>query len=235
MLDRRAVVTFDLFSALTDSRSGGSAQFAELGAQRGWAASGADVYDRWDAHNKSAQRDCTEWRSYRELAAEALATTYRELDLAGDPAADIDVVLGSVGDWPLWPDVRTNLTALARRYRLGLLSNVDDDIVELTKAFPLVSPDLVFTSQGLRAYKPGRRIYTEAARRAGSLVHIATSGRDVAGALRAGVRVIRLRRPGHILEPGSPVPDVEIADLSELEQTLAAPASGVTPRTSSPE
>ena len=192
----RTVVTYDLFSALTDSRRGGSAQFAQLAAQHDWAVAGEDVYDRWDAHNKSAQRDCTQWRSYRELAGEALAATYSELELAGNPATDIEVLLGSVGTWPLWPDVETNVTALSQRYRLGLLSNVDDDIAALTRALPLVSPKLVFTSQRLRAYKPGRRIYTEATRLTGSLVHVATSGRDVAGALRAGVRVIRLRRPG---------------------------------------
>ena len=68
MIDCQTVVTFDLFSALTDSRRGGSAQFAQLAAQHDWAVAGEDVYDRWDAHNKSAQRDCTQWRSYRELA-----------------------------------------------------------------------------------------------------------------------------------------------------------------------
>jgi FMN phosphatase YigB (HAD superfamily) len=170
---------------------------------------------------QSAQRDCTQWRSYRELAGEALAAAYSELELAGNPATDIEVLLGSVGTWPLWPDVQTNVTALSQRYRLGLLSNVDDDIAALTRALPLVSPNLVFTSQGLRAYKPGRRIYTEATRLAGSLVHVATSGRDVAGALRAGVRVIRLLRPGHVLELGSPKPEVEITNLNALGQTLA--------------
>jgi 2-haloalkanoic acid dehalogenase type II len=221
MINRQTVVTFDLFSALTDSRRGASAQFAQLAAQHGWAAASEDVYDRWDAHNKSAQRDCTQWRSYRELAGEALADTYSELELAGNPATDIEVLLGSVGTWPLWPDVETHVAALSQHYRLGLLSNVDDDIAALTRALPLVSPELVFTSQGLRAYKPGRRIYTEATRLAGSLIHVATSGRDVAGALRAGVRVIRLRRPGHVLEPGSPKPDVEIDNLNALEQALA--------------
>ncbi|MGP4020554.1 haloacid dehalogenase [Saccharopolyspora sp. 5N708] len=228
MIDRRAVVTFDLFSALTDSRSGGSAQFEQLAARHGWAVAGVDVYDRWDALNKAAQRDCARWRPFRELSGEALAATYRQLDLAGDPAADAEVLLDSVGNWPLWPDVQTSLAALAKRYRLGILSNVDDDIAARTRAVPLVSPDLVFTSQRLQTYKPGRRIYTEAARLAGSLVHVATSGRDVAGALRAGVPVVRLRRPGHAPESGSPKPAVEIADLTELAARLRQP-SGFTP------
>lgn len=52
------VITFDIFSALIDSRSGGGAALDELAARRSWPVSGADVYTRWDAINKESQRTC---------------------------------------------------------------------------------------------------------------------------------------------------------------------------------
>jgi 2-haloacid dehalogenase len=51
-------------------------------------------------------------------------------------------------------------------------------------------------------------------------VHVATSGRDVRGALEAGIDVIRLRRPGHRLDPDGPQPSREAADLHELASLL---------------
>ena len=51
-------------------------------------------------------------------------------------------------------------------------------------------------------------------------MHVATSARDVRGALEAGIDVIRLRRPGHVLDPTGPRPRREAADLRELAALL---------------
>jgi 2-haloacid dehalogenase len=50
---------------------------------------------------------------------------------------------------------------------------------------------------------------------------VPTSARDVRGALEAGIEVIRLRRPGHAVDPSGPQPDREAADLRELAGMLA--------------
>jgi 2-haloacid dehalogenase len=42
---------------------------------------------------------------------------------------------------------------------------------------------------------------------------VATSARDVRGALEAGIRVVRLRRPGHQLDPAGPSPRDEASDV----------------------
>jgi 2-haloacid dehalogenase len=224
------VVTFDLFSALIDSRTGGSAALGRLAAQRGWSVSGEDLYDRWDAANKRAQRDVGEWVPYPDLARQALAATYAEMGLDGDPdvdaEADVATVLSSLPDWPLWPDVADGLPVLAERYRLGLLSNVDDELFARTRAAGLVDPQLAMTSQRLGVYKPNPRIYHEAQHTLGRMVHVATSARDVRGALEAGLPVVRLRRPGHSLDPDGPPPPYEAESVAALAAQLerAAPA-----------
>lgn len=211
------VITFDLFSALIDSRSGGGAALDELAARRSWPVSGTDVYTRWDAINKESQRTCRSWITFRELSRRALAQTYRELNLPGDAEADADRLLASVADWPLWPDAASGLALLAAHRTVGVLSNVDDDIFARTQAAGLVDPDHVYTSERLRAYKPNPPIYLEAARLAGDgFVHVAASARDVRGALEAGIPAIRLIRSGHRLDPDGPVPEHTAADMSEI-------------------
>lgn len=51
-------------------------------------------------------------------------------------------------------------------------------------------------------------------------MHVASSARDVRGALEAGIPVVRLRRPGHRLDPEGPQPPYEVEDLGELLELL---------------
>lgn len=217
-----SVITFDLFSALIDSRSGGSAALAGIASSRGWRGPAEELYDRWDALNKQAQKNCCGWTSYEELAQGALGAAYAELGIRGDAAADTGRLLASMAEWPLWPDVEEGLADLGHRFRIGVLSNVDDDLFRSTRAAPLVAPELALTSERLQAYKPDPRIYQRAAQALGSMVHIATSARDVAGALSAGIPVVRLRRPGHHLEPGGQQPAHTVDRVADLDAVLTA-------------
>ena len=214
------LVTFDLFSALIDSRTGASRVLGEIAAVRGWPIGGEQLYDEWDRRNKASQRDEAEWIPFAEHCTRALAATCADLGLSGGAPQDAATLLESVGNWPLWPDVAAELPTLARRYRLGVLSNVDDDVFARTRVAALVADDDVLTSERLQAYKPHPDIYRRAREWAGGeLLHVAASARDVRGATEAGIDVIRVRRPGHRLDPA--VPAHEVADLAELRDVLA--------------
>jgi 2-haloalkanoic acid dehalogenase type II len=221
-----ALVTFDLFSALIDSRTGGSAAFDSLAAGHGWQVAGTDLYDEWDARNKASQKDVPHddgapWVSFTEHSRRALAATYAARGLDGDPAADVEVLLGSLPEWPLWPDVQAALPAVRRAHRVGVLSNVDDELFHRTRVAALVDDDAVLTSQRLRAYKPHPQLYLRA-RDAGVDVHVPASARDTRGALEAGLEVVRVSRPGHRVDPDGPQPRHEVADLGLLPAVLDA-------------
>lgn len=71
------------------------------------------------------------------------------------------------------------------------------------------------------ACKPAPAIYRRALERAGGLlVHVATSARDVRGALEAGLTVVRLRRPGHALDPDGPAPRWDVEGTAGLLPVL---------------
>ena len=222
----RVLVTFDLFSALVDSRAGGSAVLGEIAREHGWDVDGGRLYDLWDAHNKASQAEVENWVPFTEHCRRALAATYLELRRAADADSDTEHLLASIADWPLWPDVADGLPALARGHRLGVLSNVDDAVFAHTRVADLVDDGVidataVLTSERLRAYKPRREIYRRALEIAGGdLLHVATSARDVRGALEAGIPVVRLRRPGHAADPAGPRPEREVDGLADLRVVL---------------
>ena len=212
-------VTFDLFSALTDSRTGGGSVFAGLGEQRGWAPSGDQVYSAWDTANKGLQRTARPPATFHDLSREALRIAYGELRLPdSDLDADLEVLEESVADWPLWPDVPGGLVLVAARVGVGILSNVDEALVRTTRAYPLVDPALVLSSERLGAYKPDPAIYRAAQARVAPcrLLHVAASARDTRGALEAGVDTVRLIRPGHTLDPAGPIPIHQIQTVAGL-------------------
>jgi 2-haloacid dehalogenase len=215
------LITFDLFSALIDSRTGASRVLGAIAAERRWPITGERLYDEWDRRNKASQRDEPEWIPFAEHCARSLAATYADLGLTGRAPVDAAMLLGSVAGWPLWPDVAAGLPAIAATHRVGVLSNVDDDVFARTKVAALVADDAVLTSERLRAYKPAPEIYRRARERAGgALVHVATSARDVRGALEAGIDVIRLHRPGHAVDPSGPRPPREAAGLWDVADLL---------------
>ena len=80
-----------------------------LSAGRGWEVDGERLYDEWDRRNKASQRDEPEWIPFAEHCRRALHGAYGELGLPVDADEDIVILLRSVGDWPLWPDVADGL------------------------------------------------------------------------------------------------------------------------------
>ena len=212
------VVTCDLFSAMLDSRTGATAALTAL--DDAWPVPPAEVYDRWDAANKGLQRDCVTWVPFAELSRRALATTYAELGVGRSADEDVRALLGSVEQWPLWPDVEQALARLREVARVGVLSNVDDDLYAATRAAPLLDPSLAMTSQRLQAYKPSPQLYQAARAELGPFVHVASSARDVRGSLEAGISAVRLARPGHRLDPDGPAPEHVIGSLGELPDVL---------------
>ncbi len=162
------------------------------------------------------------WEPWRGPARRALAAAYADLGLSGEPAEGVEALVESLPDWPLWPDVPAGLAALRNAWRVGLLSNVDDDLFASTAAAPLVDLDVALTSERLGVYKPHAAIYRRAVDEHGPLVHVAASARDVRGALEAGIPTVRLQRPGHKVDPDGPRPTHEVTSTVELPEVLAA-------------
>jgi 2-haloacid dehalogenase len=217
----RPTVTFDVYSALIDSRRGAGATLTRIADERGWPHDGEELYLGWDARNKTLHAKTDGSESFRTLAERAMDDLLRSLDIDDDAVAATTTLLADVGTWPTWPDVPAGLAAVASERRIGLLSNIDDDILALTRFGHEVSTWI--TSQRAGAFKPARGIYDHARAELGEdLVHVPASGRDVRGSLEAGLRVVRVVRPGYAIDPDGPRPEHEIDDLRDLPGVLRA-------------
>jgi 2-haloalkanoic acid dehalogenase type II len=147
------VLTFDCYGTLIDWETGLAAAFADaLGP--GHAAD--DLLERYARHESAAEAG--PYQRYRSILGKGLRGVADELGLAvTDDAADR--FGGSVADWPPFPDSSEALLRLATRFRLGVLTNCDDDLFAASNERLGVRFDWVVTAQQVGSYKPDEAHY----------------------------------------------------------------------------
>ncbi|MDE2999609.1 MAG: HAD family hydrolase [Gemmatimonadota bacterium] len=132
----------------------------------------------------------------------------------------VDGLFDVFADAPLYEDVRPALAGL-ESYRTGVISNADEDHLNIALGKNNLSFRVVVSSESARAYKPAPEIFHEALRLIGSrpeeTLYVGDSqDDDIVGARRAGIRVAWLNRKGEALKPNIPKPDHEISSLQEV-------------------
>ena len=130
----------------------------------------------------------------------------------------------SVQRWKPFKETNTQLQKLAKKYNLGLLSNIDDKLLGQTRRHIPIDFDLVVTAQQVRSYKPEPPHFTECARRIGGKrgwVHVAASYyHDVVPCVKQRVPVIWVNRNKETLEPSAKKPTAEVPNLKEAAKLL---------------
>ena len=152
------------------------------------------------------------------LAGHARAHGYGE-DVA---ARAFEVFLAARCEVDLFPDVRPALTRLARRYRLGTLSNgnADLDRIGLSDAF-----QVSLNARQIGAAKPARRVFEHLSEALGvapgELWYVGDDpGLDVAAARAAGLGTVWVNRRAHRWPEGEPPADLTVTNLTELAHAL---------------
>jgi len=214
-------VTFDVYGTLIDRDTGIYEAFAAEAARDGVELDRTELL----ALVREITREI-EGGSY-ELYAEVLRRTAIEvakrLDWALEPSRS-GFLPDSVQRWKPFKETNIQLAKLAKKYKLGLLSNVDDKLLGQTRRHIPTDFDLVVTAQQVRSYKPDPAHFTECARRMGGKrgwVHVAASHyHDVAPCIKARVPVIWVNRTKETLDSSQRKPTAEVTNLKEAAKLL---------------
>src|SRR5690606_18470530 len=119
-------------------------------------------------------------------------------------------------------------THLSQRYRLAILSNVDDDLIAGTLAKLPVTFDAVVTAQQVQSYKPARAHFDEWLSRLGlirsQVLHVAPSRyHDIAPAGELGFATVWINRQDGrhgATAPSAARPDLEAPSLGALVRLI---------------
>lgn len=132
----------------------------------------------------------------------------------------------SVKDWPAFRDSVPALQALKKKYRLAILSNIDDDLFAFS-AQRLQTPfDCIITAQQAKSYKPSLNNFHLAFERIGlpkdKILHVAQSlFHDIVPAKTLGLSTVWINRRHNkggfgATPPAQAQSDLEVPDLQTL-------------------
>jgi 2-haloacid dehalogenase len=225
MLDFRRfrALTFDCYGTLVDWERGILTALQSLLRRRGVACDDERLLEMYAAFE--AEAEAGPYMPYRAILRRAMVRMAAALSFPLEPG-DEDCLGASLADWPPFPDTVAALRALKTRYRLAIVSNVDDDLFAGTRAHLGIEFDALVTAQQVRSYKPATGHFTTALARLalppGEVLHVAQSlFHDVPPAKSLGMSTVWVnrragRRGSGATPPADARPDVEVPDLRSL-------------------
>ena len=215
------LLSFDVFGTLISVRDGSYAAFKQILAEAN--AGHVDVKEFWEAwEERNIAGYWQPYRPYKDICRDSLAATFEAFGVKGRPET-ISYYFDGFARFELYPDVIEVLEQLSRRYKLAIVSNIDDDLLALT---PLQrSFDLVCTAERAKGYKPDGALFRYLLEHAGVARHeILHSGQsqftDMVGAKPLGLTVAWINRRGVALSGQVPKPDFEFSDIRALLKLL---------------
>jgi 2-haloacid dehalogenase len=167
-----------------------------------------------------------EYLAYREVVARCLDGLGLRYGFTPSPeqrAAFAD----AVGDWPAFADSPGALVRLKERFRLGVITNCDDDLFGRSNRRLGVEFDWVVTAQQARGYKPDPASFEYAFQRIGvpreRILHVAQSlFHDHVPAKALGMTTVwidrRGGRGGGATPPAEAVPDATFPDMASFAE-----------------
>jgi 2-haloacid dehalogenase len=210
-------MSFDVFGTLVSVRDSSYGAFerilADVGAHH---INVTTFWEQWEHHNIAHYWH--PYRTYREICELSLAETFAHFKLTGDSRL-IECYFDSFPRFFLYEDVVRTLDQLSRRFRLAVVSNIDDDLLALT---PLKrSFDLVCTAQRAKGYKPDGTLFRYLIEHAGvakdEILHSGQSQfTDLVGGKPLGLTIAWINRRQVALDPSVPRPDFIFPDVQSL-------------------
>lgn len=220
-------LTFDCYGTLIDWESGILAALQPILVGHGLTLEDGEVLAIFGRSESAVEAE--EYRPYREILAEVVDDFGEALGFK--PSAEERGSLAeSISEWPLFGDTVDALQALKSRYRLAVISNIDDDLFAHSAQQLGVEFDEVVTAQQVRSYKPSLENFSAAFERLGhgpdGILHVAQSlYHDIGPARELGLSCVWVNRRAGKTGSGATAaaraePDLEVPDLETLTMLM---------------
>ena len=224
------LITFDCYGTLIDWENGMLAALRPMLSHGGRQVPDAQILELYG--EIEAEIEAGPYLPYRQVLTQVAQEIGRRTG-ANISAEEGSAFADSLTRWKPFTDTMIALQSLAKRFRLAIISNVDDDLfAETRKKLAPVEFDFVVTAQQVGSYKPSLKNFEEAIRRSGlskdQIMHVGQSiYHDIEPANALGIINAWVNRPS--LRPGSgPVkvgtgkPTYEVRTLAELSFLLTS-------------
>jgi 2-haloacid dehalogenase len=227
MLDfnRFEILTFDCYGTLINWEDGILGCLRRILAAHDQNIDDATILEFYGDFEARAEHG--EYRTYREVLQSVVRQFGGRLGFT-PTGEEVRSLPDSLPRWKPWPDTVAALRELKKRFRLAIISNVDDHLFAATQPQLGVEFDHVITAQQAKAYKPSLKIFELALSRVGvpadRILHIGQSlYHDVLPAQSLGLATVWVNRPSARAGVGAVKavdghPDLQVSSLAELAE-----------------
>ena len=225
---RFSIITFDCYGTLIDWESGILGAIRPILSAHGAHLSDAEIlrmYGEIEADEESGQ-----YQPYREILQAVVRGFGTRLGFVPSEK-DQHSLPDSLANWKPFPDTVDALRQLKQKFKLGILSNIDDDLFSATAPQLEIEFDDVVTASQARAYKPSLDIFRLAQQKIGfpaeQWLHAGQSiYHDVIPAQAMGIATVWVNRPSPLpnsgaAKPAQAKPDVEVSSLKEFADLIS--------------
>jgi 2-haloacid dehalogenase len=191
---RIKVCLFDQYGTVVDMQTGLTEVVAPYLREKGWNGR-PDAFVTWwrRTHFENSMIDALlhrEHTPYREIGHRAVAYTLERAGIAYT-MEEVRYLVARIEQLKPFPDVPDALLRLKARYKIGVLSKGDPDMLEAAKAFHGIPFDAVISVAAANSFKPHVATYTMAAESLGvrmdEVLFVANHPFDCIGAKSAGM------------------------------------------------
>jgi 2-haloacid dehalogenase len=227
--NRFEILTFDCYGTLIDWETGLLSALRRILSAHGKKIDDATLLELYGNFEQRSEQGA--FHPYRNVLQSVVRQFGDELGFV-PTAEEARSLPDSLATWKPWPDTVAALRQLKSRYRLAILSNVDDDLFAATRPQLEVEFDEVITAQQAQAYKPSLKIFELALARiqapAHRILHVGQSiYHDVIPAQALGLATVWVNRPSARAGVGAvkvarAEPDLEVSSLAGLSELAAA-------------
>lgn len=228
-LDRIEVLTFDCYGTLIDWESGMLKALQSILRAHHIQLDEKSILERFALFESELEQG--EYRKYR-LILQGVVQRFGEEFGFNPTTAELNALADSIQNWHPFSDTVEALKALKQRFKLVILSNIDDDLFAFSAQHLVVPFDLIVTAEQVKSYKPSKQNFKAAIQRIGvspeKILHVACSVyHDIVPASSLGLLTVWVNRrlgkegAGAAL-PAWGQPDVEVPDLKTLASMVHA-------------
>jgi len=225
-------LTFDCYGTLIDWEAGILAGLRTALSPRGVDRPDDELLEGYAATEAAIEEG--PYLRYRQILAHSIQIVGEELETTISDA-DAATFGSSVADWPAFPDSAAALARLKTRFRLGVLTNCDDDLFAASNERLGIEFDWIVTAQQVGSYKPNERNFAALFERLAAhgvgrdrILHVAQSlFHDHAPAKRLGMTTVwidrRHDRPGTgATPPADAKPDARFTSMADFAAAAVA-------------
>ena len=229
MLDLAAfeVLTFDCYGTLIDWETGIWDALQPVMANHRIEIAPDQALELYGELETEAERG--QYHEYRTVLRMVLRGFGERLGFVPDET-EMQRFSESVKDWPAFPDSARALQTLKRKYKLAILSNIDDALFAFSAQRLGMEFDWIVTAQQAKSYKPSLNNFHLGIERIGvpqsKILHVAQSlYHDIVPAKTLGLSTVWVNRrhdkKGFGATPPAQVqPDLEVPDLQTLAEKI---------------